>query len=224
MSNILITGTTKGLGKTIAEFYLGKGWNVIGIARSQKTIEHNNYKHIICDIRNQNDLYDAFRSLDDIKLDVLVHNSAVFEMRKFENTLIKTIDDIIDTNLKAPMYITKYALPLMNVDSRIFFINSVAGLEELYQQSVYCASKYGLTAFAGVLGNELRSKGIKITSIHPGGIDTTLWNEDNPYPCGNVIDAINAKDIAFLMDFIYNSSSNVEYKTVKLFPTTEWHQ
>ena len=49
----------------------------------------------------------------------------------------------------------------------MFFINSVAGLEQLENQSVYCATKHGLTGFAGVLGKELQDKRIKVTSIHP---------------------------------------------------------
>ena len=131
---------------------------------------------------------------------------------------------MIDINLKGSMYVTKFALPKMKSGSRIFFINSVAGLEELENQSVYCSSKHGLTGFAGVLGEELRDRGIKVTSIHPGGIDTPLWCKDNPYPCGDVSEAISPIEIAKLIDFIYNSKSNIEYKTVKLFPDTEWHK
>ena len=55
----------------------------------------------------------------------------------------------------------------MNTGSKMFFINSVAGLEQLENQSVYCATKHGLTGFAGVLGKELQDKRIKVTSIHP---------------------------------------------------------
>jgi NADP-dependent 3-hydroxy acid dehydrogenase YdfG len=70
----------------------------------------------------------------------------------------------------------------------------------------------------------LRGRRIKVTSIHPGGIDTPLWSKDNPYPCGDVSKAISPIEIAKLIDFIYNSKTNIEYKTVKLFPDTEWHK
>jgi 3-oxoacyl-[acyl-carrier protein] reductase len=110
----------------------------------------------------------------------------------------------------------------MNINSKIIFINSVAGLGELENQSIYCASKYALTAFAGVLGKELRSRKIKVVSIHPGGINTSLWNESNPYPVGDVENAINSKQISDLILFIL-SNSNIEFKTVKLFPEVEWH-
>ncbi len=54
--NILITGTSKGIGKAIAQYYLNKGYNVIGISRSAKSIDNDKYTHISYDITN--DLHD----------------------------------------------------------------------------------------------------------------------------------------------------------------------
>lgn len=219
----LITGTTRGLGKEIAKHFLYMNWSVIGLSRSQSTIEHPDYMHIVADIKDRKSLKSAFDNIN-VNINLMINNSSIFEMKSFEEMDDDKIDDIIDTNLKGTIFVTKYALDHMCSGSRIFFINSVAGLEELENQSIYCASKHGVTAFAGVLGNELRKKKIKVTSIHPGGINTTLWNEKNPYPCGDVNLATDPKDIAILIEFIYNSFMNTEYKTVKLFPTTEWHQ
>ena len=94
----------------------------------------------------------------------------------------------------------------------------------LENQSIYCASKHGLTGFAGVLGEELRPRGIKVTSIHPGGIDTPLWSRDIPYPCGDVSKAISPIELAKVIDFVCESKFNIEYKTIKMFPDTEWHK
>jgi NAD(P)-dependent dehydrogenase (short-subunit alcohol dehydrogenase family) len=165
---------------------------------------------------------DIFEQIDNI--DVLINNAAVFKMKAFSNTTLDEIDDMIDINLKGAMYITKFALQKMEKGGRIFFINSVAGLEELENQSAYCASKHGLTGFAGVLGEELRPRGIKVTSIHPGGIDTPLWSRDIPYPCGDVSKAISPIELAKVIDFVCESKFNIEYKTIKMFPDTEWHK
>jgi len=219
---IVITGTTSGVGATLAHFYLERGWKVVGLARGESLFQYENYEHHQVDISNPFLLEVVFNQIDNI--DILVNNAAMFHMKSFVETSVQNIHDMIDINLKGSMYVTKFALPKMKSGSRIFFINSVAGLEELENQSVYCSSKHGLTGFAGVLGEELRGRGIKVTSIHPGGIDTPLWNKDNPYPCGNVSEAIAPIEIAKLIDFIYNSKSNIEYKTVKLFPDTEWHK
>ena len=219
---ILITGTTSGVGATIAYDYIEKGWNVIGLARGESLFNYPNYKHFQVDISNSYELYEVFEQIDSI--DILVNNAAVFKMKSFSTTTLDEIDDIIDINLKGAMYVTKFALQKMERGSRIFFINSVAGLEELENQSAYCASKHGLTGFAGVLGEELRGRGIKVTSIHPGGIDTPLWSRDIPYPCGDVSKAISPMELVKVIDFVYNSQFNIEYKTIKMFPDTEWHK
>lgn len=219
---ILITGTTSGVGATIAHEYIIKGWNVIGLARGKSIFDYPNYKHFQVDIVNPYQLNDVFEQIGSI--DILVNNAAVFKMKSFSQTTINDIDDLIDTNLKGAMYVTKFALQKMERGSRIFFINSVAGVEELENQSAYCASKHGLTGFAGVLGEELRSRKIKVTSIHPGGIDTPLWNRDIPYPCGDVSKAISPMELVKVIDFVYNSQFNIEYKTIKMFPDTEWHK
>jgi short-subunit dehydrogenase len=224
MKTILITGTTSGVGATIAYDYIEKGWNVIGLARGESLFNYPNYKHYQVDISNLDMVYKAFEQINDTKIDILVNNAAIFTMKSFSQTSLDEIGDMIDINLKGAMYVTKFALKNMEQGSRIFFINSVAGLEELENQSVYCASKHGLTGFAGVLGQELRQRGIKVTSIHPGGIDTPLWNEVIPYPCGDVSKAISPIELVKVIDFVYNSKFNIEYKTIKMFPDTEWHQ
>jgi NAD(P)-dependent dehydrogenase (short-subunit alcohol dehydrogenase family) len=221
---ILITGTTSGVGATIAYNYIEKGWNVIGLSRSGSIFQYPNYKHYQVDIGNPYHLNEVFEQIGDTNIDILVNNAAVFKMKSFSQTSIDDIDDLVDINLKGSMYVTKFALQNMEKGSRIFFINSVAGLEELENQSAYCASKHGLTGFAGVLGQELRPRGIKVTSIHPGGIDTPLWHRDIPYPCGDVSKAISPMELVKIIDFVYNSQFNIEYKTIKMFPDTEWHK
>jgi len=217
---ILITGTTTGVGAHIAYHYLEKGWNVIGVSRSESNFKgYKNYKHYVLDISKAKDVENTIKQIGTI--DVLVNNAAVFKMQSFLETSTKEIDNMIDINLKGTMYVTKYALDKMTAGSRIFFINSVAGLEELENQSIYCASKHALTGFAGVLGKELQNKKIKVTSIHPGGINTPLWDGSDFHD--DVTKLINPKQIAKLIQFICDGDENIEYKTIKMFPDIEWH-
>lgn len=218
----VITGTTRGLGHSTAGLLLDNAYQVIGLSRSPATIIHKNYTHLQVDISSQTAVESVFDCLQSVKVNLLVNNSAIFTAKSFEETSIDDIADMIDINLKGTLWVTKYALPLMQENSRIIFVNSVSGLEELTSQSVYCATKHGLTAFAGVLGRELRPKNIKVTSIHPGGINTDLW-EGNNYPCGELSKALDPKQVAELILYVSSSKDNVEYKTIKLFSTNEWH-
>jgi 3-oxoacyl-[acyl-carrier protein] reductase len=219
MAKIVITGTSKGLGKVLAEYFLYNGHAVTGLSRSPSTIDNENYNHIIVDISKATEVEHALTQVTSI--DVLINNAAVFEMNLFEDT--EHIDAIIDTNLKGSIYTTKYSIPKMSSGSQIIFINSVAGLNDFEKQSIYCASKHGLKSFAAVLGKELKPKGIRVSSIHPGGINTTLWSNENPYPAGNVNDAIDPTTIAQTVYFVASSPKTVEFKTVTMFPTIENH-
>ena len=73
----------------------------------------------------------------------------------------KELESLIKTNVLGSMYVTKAALPFLRENSKIIFINSVAGLYEFEGQSVYCASKHALTAFSSILSKELKEKKIK---------------------------------------------------------------
>lgn len=218
MPTALITGTTSGFGKTLAEYLLQRGWQVIGFARGKAVVDHLAYIHYTIDIRNPDEVVSVTKLIP--KIDLLVNNAAVFSTQPLTKTLTKTINDIIDTNVKGTMYVTKECINIMVPGGKIIFINSVAGLAEIENQSIYCASKYAITAFAGVLGKELRPI-IHVASIHPGGINTPLWNDQNPYTGGDVNSLISPEEIAKLVEFIYFGKA--EYKTIKMFPTIEWH-
>jgi short-subunit dehydrogenase len=217
----LITGTSRGLGLETAKHFLSKGWSVTGISRTQ-SLTHSNYQHFSADISNRDELAKAISHIHS-DIDLLINNAAVFSMQPFSSESINNIEQIIDINLKGNIYTTKFCLRQLRNGSKIIFINSVAGLSELENQSIYCAAKHGLTAFAGVIGKELRAQGIKVASIHPGGINTSLWNASNPYPCGPAESAMPAQAVIDVIDFIVNSPYDIDYKTVKLFPSIEWH-
>jgi len=74
-----------------------------------------------------------------------------------------------------------------------------------------------------VLGHELRGNKIKVTSIFPGGINTSLWNQSNPYLGGDVSELLNPAALVSMINFVVEQNSNVEIKEIKVFPEIEWH-
>ena len=212
MKTAIITGTSSGLGRSLAECFLNNGFRVMGISRSRfvDQIHHINYSHHNCDITNLQSVINFSVAISQ-PIDLLIHNAASFSLQKFENESAYNINKMIDTNLKAPIILTNQLLPSMKQGSKIFFINSVAGLEEIENQSIYCATKYGLTAFAGVLGKELKDKGIKVTSFHPGGINTPLW--DNLGFHADTSKLLDPNDVAQLVYDTYKVPNNMVLKT-----------
>ena len=224
MKTVVITGTSRGLGLSIAKKFIAAGWQVIGIGRTcPEGLE--NYTHYTADIANISQVHIAFDTIrkTNTPIDLLVNNSAAFHGGPFDTVDYIDICNVIDTNLKGTMYVTMEALKSMEAGSRIVFINSVAGLREIQNQSLYCASKAALKSFAGILGQELRARKIKVSSIHPGGINTTLWNEQNPYPCGKAEDALDPGIVADAVFHIAEVPHTTEIKTITMFPDVEWH-
>lgn len=220
----VVTGTSQGLGLLLAHSLLDAGWTVYGLARSERSpiLSSDKYNHVCLDISNKDAVQQFFATLP-TNIDLLINNAAVFKLASLLNTEANDIDLIINTNVKGAMYCTKFSQYRMNRGGRIIFINSVAGLAEQENQAVYCASKYALTAFAGVIAKEFRDNEVSVTSIHPGGIKTPLWNETNPYPPGDVNRALDTREIARAVHFIIDAPIGVEYKTIKLFPSIENH-
>ena len=216
----VVTGCSYGLGLEIADRLIDEGYFVCGLSRSQPPLKlfsaPDTFQWIECDVSNAEEVRLAFDKMG-VFIDVLVNNAGVFEYGEFCTQSMKTIDKIIDVNVKGAMYVTKAAQKYIVRGGNIFFINSVAGLYEIKNEAVYAASKHALTAFAGILGEELRNDGIRVTSIHPGGIDTPM-QRNNPIKK----ELLHPSEISNLIVNVIKSKAT--YKTIKLFPDSEWHQ
>ena len=147
-------------------------------------------------------------------------------LKNFAKCSFKDINTIIDTNLKGVMYATLEAIKIMRktaIASRIVNIGSVASIHGIENQAIYCASKFGLNGFSEALNQEIIRHNISITTLFPGGIDTPLWSEDNPYPGGNTSGLLNAKDIVNIVEMLSSLEPRVILKNMTIFPSNEWH-
>ena len=152
--NVLITGTSQGIGKAIAELFLINNHNVIGIDRNKSDISHSNYKHYVCDIRD----YENLPDLNDIN--ILINNAGT------QN------EADIDINLKALIYITeKYGI--QNKIKSILNIGSASG-HTGSEFPEYCASKGGVMAYTKNVALRISQFGATCNSLDPGGVLTPL--------------------------------------------------
>ncbi len=151
---VLITGTSQGIGKAIAEIFLKQDYDVIGIDRNKASIAHNRYTHYECDIRD----YENLPELDDI--DVLINNAGT------QN------EEDIDTNLKALIHITEKYGVHKNIKS-ILNIGSASG-HTGSEFPLYCASKGGVIAYTKNVAMRIAKFGATCNSLDPGGVLTPL--------------------------------------------------
>lgn len=151
---VVITGTTQGIGRAIAEFFLEKEHTVIGIDRQEAGIVHHNYSHHVCDIRD-------FEHLPDIpNVNILINNAGT------QN------EQDIDINLKALIRVTeKYGVQgeirsILNIGS--------ASAHTGAEFPEYCASKGGVLAYTKNTAIRVAQFGATCNSLDPGGVLTPL--------------------------------------------------
>ena len=150
----LITGTSQGIGKALAQIFLDNGHEVIGIDRQDASIVSSGYTHIRCDIRDTD-------SLPEIKdIEILINNAGT----QNEND--------IEINLKALIRITEKYGVQKSIRS-ILNIGSASGHTGA-EFPEYCASKGGVIAYTRNVAQRVAAFGATCNSIDPGGVLTPL--------------------------------------------------
>ena len=151
---VLITGTSKGIGKAIAQKFLDCGHNVIGIDVLPATIENGRYSHVIADVFSG--------VLPDVcGVEILINNAGVQDTGRD-----------IDVNLKGSIRVTeKYALQ-QNIKSVLFISSSSASTGAEFPE--YAASKGGLVAYMKNIALRIAKYGATSNSLSPGGVRTEL--------------------------------------------------
>ncbi len=164
---VLITGTSQGIGKGIAELFLAEGHEVTGIDRLPSSIDNDAYTHFVCDIRDQ----DGLPEISDVE--ILINNAGT------QN------EDDIEINLKSLIRVTeKYGIrksirSILNIGSASGHTGS--------EFPEYCASKGGVIAYTKNVALRVARYGATCNSLDPGGVltplndcvinDPALWQE-----------------------------------------------
>ena len=202
---ILITGTSSGFGKSIAEKLHSKGYTVIGTSRNADKI-NSVFKTMKLDINN----YEMSKNLiDNIinlygKIDILINNAGINITGPIETAEMSDIKSVFDTNFFSHINMIQNVLPNMRSNSKGLIINitSIAGYLGLPFWGTYCASKSSFNIIAESLNIELKKYNIDVVNIAPGDYNTEIslnrvdsLKNDSPYydEYLNVINSVNSK-------------------------------
>lgn len=193
--NILVTGASRGIGKTIAKSLQNYG-NVYVTARNEEKLkEFGNEMYFVCDLSKEEDLLKLGDFIQEKKIDILVNNAGEYTYCGIEDTEISKLNEILAINLKAPIYLMHSAVPHMkeNKFGRVINIGSISGVMGEAYASMYSATKAGLIGLSKATGLELAEFGITVNTINPGWVDTELGKssiEDSEFSEEEILESI----------------------------------
>ncbi|WP_158799849.1 oxidoreductase [Pedobacter sp. L105] len=178
----LITGSSRGFGRALAEAVLAGGDQLVATARDPGQLRDladrygDQVKLIALDVTDEDAALNAVQIAVDRfgRLDVLVNNAGYGYVNAIEDTSIQEFRDQIETNLFGTIIVTKAAIPLMRQQGfgHIIQFSSVGGRLGPIGRAPYAAAKWGVEGFSEVLVKEVGPLGIKVTVIEPGGFRT----------------------------------------------------
>jgi len=182
---VVITGASSGVGEAAARAFAKAGSTVVLAARSAPKIQALAQSlgglAVPTDVSRTEDLRALVdRTIEAFgRIDVLVNNAAANARAGFDALEVDAISTVIDTNLKAPMLLTRLALPhLRKTRGVVVNVASIAGHVPLPGEAPYCASKWGLRGFTFAVDQEMRDAGVALCVVSPGPIATPFVLED----------------------------------------------
>ena len=181
----LITGASAGIGYATARALAREGANVVVTARREERLQQLVREIEALGARSVYIVGDAAteatarasvdRALSEFgRIDILINNAGVGNYKNLIDTSAEEYDQIMDVNMRSTFLFTRHVVPVMQKQQQglILLVSSMAGLYGFPGQAVYCASKFAQVGFAQALDKELRTHGIKVGSICPGGVKT----------------------------------------------------
>ena len=215
--NIVITGTSRGIGKYLASYYTQKGHSVYGCSRNEPEssspfVDPLYYHHMCLDVTDEEQVKEFSSHIYGV--DVLINNAGISSMNHSLLTPISTVRKIIDTNFVATFIFSQYMAKLMNDTGSIINLSSVAYPMMLEGESVYSASKAAVVALTQIMARELAHRGITVNAIGPTPIKTDLIKGVPEKKMDEVLQRQAIKrygtfeDISNVVDFLIKPESN----------------
>ena len=178
----LITGSSRGLGRALAEAVLALGHKLVATARDPAQLADlierygDQVRSCALDVTDPQAAANAVEAAVSAfgRLDVLVNNAGYGNIGSIEDTSLQDIRAQIETNLFGVINVTKAAIPIMREQrsGHIIQLSSVGGRVGAMGRAAYSAAKWGVEGFSEVLAKETAPLGIKVTIVEPGGFRT----------------------------------------------------
>lgn len=244
MKNVFITGATSGFGKAIALKLAQHNLNMVITGRTEdkllevaKTIERTTNTKVlplVFDVQDYKQCEKAINSIPEVfkPIDVLVNNAGLSrELDTLDTANLQDWEEMIDTNVKGLLYVTRLIAPQMVAQKRGHIVNlgSTASHEVYKGGNVYCATKHAVLALTKAMRTDFLPHHIKVTMISPGAAETNFSNvrfhgdEARAAKVYEGYDPLVAEDIADVVDFALTRPEHVCLNEIVMTPTAQFN-
>lgn len=202
--NIIITGTSRGIGYELALQFANEGHQVLAISRKtpKELIEHQNITCLSIDISNPAELLQVEKFISQTwkKVDILIHNAGSLLHKTFTQISAEEFQNIYKVNVFAVAELTKICIPFMEKGSHVVTISSMGGIQgsmKFAGLAAYSSSKGAVITLSELLAEEYKEQGIAFNVLALGAVNTEMLQEAFPgYEA-----PLSAKEMA---DYIFN--------------------
>jgi NAD(P)-dependent dehydrogenase (short-subunit alcohol dehydrogenase family) len=223
MKNIIVTGTSRGIGYELALKFAEAGHQVLAISRKipKALLEHQNVTCLSVDLADETalDQVENFLSSTWKKVDAVVHNAGALLLKPFEQTTQADFESIYKVNVFAVANLTRICIPYLEKGSHVVTISSIGGVRgslKFAGLAAYSSSKGAVITLTELLAEEYKEKGISFNVLALGSVQTEMLNEAFPgYQA-----PISAEGMAtYIYDFTLNGNKYFNGKVLEVSST-----
>lgn len=224
MKNIIITGTSRGIGYQLALQFANAGHNVLAISRKtpQELIENPNITCLSVDLSSENDLdqVENFLSQSWKNVDIIIHNAGALVQKPFSQTTQSDFEKVYKVNVFGVANLTRISLPYLQKGSHIVSISSMGGIQgsiKFAGLSAYSSSKGAIITLSELLAEEYKEQGITFNVLALGSVNTEMLQEAFPgYEA-----PLSALEMAnYIVDFALTGNKFYNGKVLQVSSTT----
>jgi NAD(P)-dependent dehydrogenase (short-subunit alcohol dehydrogenase family) len=222
--NIIVTGTSRGIGYELALQFANAGHQVLALSRKipQDLLQHPNITCLAVDLGRSDDLslVENFLSNADKTVDAIVHNAGSLLLKPFASTSIEDFENVYKVNVFAVAALTRIALPYLKKGSHVVTISSMGGIQgsmKFAGLSAYSSSKGAVITLTELLAEEYREQGIAFNVLALGSVQTEMLAEAFP----GYVASVSAKEMAqYICNFTLNGNQFHNGKIIQVSSTT----
>jgi NAD(P)-dependent dehydrogenase (short-subunit alcohol dehydrogenase family) len=224
MKNIIITGTSRGIGLELALQFANAGHQVLALSRKtpQLLIENANVTCLSVDLSKEEDLLqvEQFLASSMKKIDAIVHNAGALLLKPFEETSSEEFENIYKVNVFGVANLTRVCLPFLENGSHVVTISSMGGIQgsmKFAGLSAYSSSKGAVITLSELLAEEYKERGIAFNVLALGAVQTEMLAEAFPGYKAN----LSASEIAnYIFDFTLKGNKFYNGKVLQVSSST----